>query len=110
MSKRAGRDFDGDSDSRAMECVSCGLYSVCGGSASAGADAPLSGPPLALFAVGFFFLPLAAALGGAMLGGSEPLGQLLGGSLGLGVGMLLARTLARLLCRGADESTRGVES
>lgn len=104
----AGRGLHDDSGSIASACRACALLAVCGQSSSSASVAPLRGWSLATAAAGFFLLPLFIAIGGALLGGPGPTGQLLGGLAGLGAGMLVARLGARLVAqRLCDRSLGG---
>jgi hypothetical protein len=60
----------------------------------------LSGWSLASASVGHFLVPLSLACAGAMLADGQ-VGQLIGASVGLGVGMTVAALMARR--RGASE-------
>ena len=106
----AGRSIHDDSRSIVSECRSCALLSVCGQPPRSVSVAPLRGRSLATAAVGFFFLPLFSAIGGALLGGSDPTGQLIGGFAGLGAGMLAARIAAAFATRHLCASSFGGES
>ena len=62
-----------------------------------------SGGRLALVAGAYFLGPLALAFAGAIAGGPDALGQLAGGTVGLGAGLIAAAAAARYGA-GARES------
>ncbi len=64
----------------------------------AAGEAPLlEGWPLAGAAAGVFLMPLLMAMAGAVIVGDSAVGQLAGGAAGLALGMLLARSITRLV-------------
>lgn len=68
------------------------------------ASGTYSGGRLAMVAGAYFLGPLVLAFAGVIAGGPSPLGQLVGGTAGLGAGLITAVAAARYGA-GAREST-----
>ena len=96
--------------SRPEESSKPGCPGSCPACPEGGQDAPpckegaLSGWRLAAMAVLAFLLPLALAVVGAVLGGSDEVRQLAGAAIGLAVGVAIAVIGARWIRRAAKEN------